>query len=399
MLNVQLTKEEQHVEKLLTRIRIAKEAGRFKELRHWTGAYLNSFDARLAAVQRANQRRKLNDRLDTATVLKIAASLDAWKGTDEPVLVHRKPKASNPGSYRTYMAFGIENRALQYLVLPLLEQVSDVAPNHYTVRGGTHAAIKHVVKAMSTGPVWAVEIDVVDCYPSFDGKKLKDLLSIPKEVSEHVVISEYLNLKGGNIAKVIKYGPFGPAGSPEASTTLEGTLAAARQGIPQGSAVSPLIAETTLAIALREVPKLGDIVAYGDNCLLVAKEASNMVTMTEALETAFKAHPVGLLQPKRRLFHPGEPVDFLGHRLIPQPGGKIRIEPSQENWEKFERKMMRQLKYLKYEKLSAAARFRAQQKAKRYVRSWMAAFCLCDGIGLHEKYWLKRIADASSPAA
>jgi hypothetical protein len=316
------------------------------------------------------------------------------------VLVRLKKKASNPDSFRTYMAFGIENKALQYLVLRLLEQIADIAPYQFMLRGGgSHAAIKHVVKAMSTGPVWAVEIDVVDCYPSFDGKKLKDLLPIPKEVSEHVLISEHLNLKGGNVAAITKSGPFGPAGNPEASTTLKGTLAAARRGIPQGSAASPFIAETMLAIALREVPNLGDIVVYGDNCLLMAKKESDVVTMMEALETALQAHPVGLLTPKRKLFHPGEPVDFLGHRLIPQPGGKIRIEPSQENCEEFERTIKRQLNYLKYEKLSAAARFRAQQKAKRYVRSWMAAFCLCDEIGLREKHWLKRIAAASSSAA
>jgi hypothetical protein len=398
MLNIQPTKEEIHVGKLLKQVRIAKELGQLKKFRHWAGAYLNSFDAKLAAVQRANRRRKLGDRLDTATERNTAAGLDPWQGTHEPVLVHRKPKTSNPDSFRTYMAFGIQNKALQYLVLPLLEQVACIAPYQYTVRGGLHASIKHLVKAMSTGPVWAVEIDVVDCYPSFDGKKLKDLLPIPTEVTEYVLISEHLNLKGGNLAGITKSGPFGPAGGPKASMTLEETLAAARRGIPQGSAVSPFIAETTLAIALREVPKLGDVAAYGDNCRLLAKKESDMVTMMKALESALKAHPVGLLTPKCKRFRPGEAVKSLGHCLTPQSGGKIRIEPSQENWEKFERKMKKQLNRLKYEKLSAAARFRAEQKAKRDVRSWMAAFCLCDEIGLHEKHWLKRIAKASSAA-
>jgi len=398
MLNIQPTKEEEHVEKVLKRIRVAHELGRHKERRHWTLAYLNSFHARLAAVQRANRRRKLNDRLDTATVRAIAAGLDAWSGTDEPVLVHRKLKTSTPDSFRTYMAFGIENKALQYLVLRLLEQVAVVSPCQYSVMGGgTHAAIKHLVKAMNTGPLWAVEVDVVDCYPSFDGKKLKDLLPIPKEVTESVLISEYLNLKGGILAGITKSGPFGPADGPKASMTLEGTLAAARQGIPQGSAVSPLIAETMLALALSEVPKLGDVVAFGDNCLLMAKEANDMVTMTEALETAFQAHPVGLLKPKRRLFEPGEPVEFLSHRLIPQPSGKPRIDPSKKAQDKFERKMMRQLARLKYKKMSADARLRAQREARRCVQSWTrGAFWLCDGIWQYETYWLSRISKASA---
>jgi hypothetical protein len=89
---------------------------------------------------------------------------------------------------------------------------------------------------MSTGPVWAIELDVNDCYPSFDGKKLASFLAsqllVPKEVSERVLISEYLNLKGGNISYY-----FGPAGDdPGLPEELEKTLADARQRIPQGSA-------------------------------------------------------------------------------------------------------------------------------------------------------------------
>jgi hypothetical protein len=50
-----------------------------------------------------------------------------------------------------------------------------------------------------------------DCYPSFDGKKLKDLLLIPKEVAENVLTTKHLNLKGGNLANINKSEPFGPA--------------------------------------------------------------------------------------------------------------------------------------------------------------------------------------------
>ena len=157
------------------------------------------------------------------------------------MLVHQKLKSFDPKLYRTYTAFGIENRALQYLVLRLLEQVADVTPYQYTVWGGIHAAIKRVKKVMSIRPVWAIELDVVNCYPSFDAKKLTDLLPVPKEVSEHVLIAEHLNLKGGNIKEINvkgvkdvgKLGLFGPADTSKA-LTLEGVLAAARRGISPG---------------------------------------------------------------------------------------------------------------------------------------------------------------------
>jgi N-terminal domain of reverse transcriptase len=384
-------KSEEHVEKLLSRIRVAKERGQVKKLRHWACVYLDSFAPKLVAVQRVNLRRKIKNRLDQASVRMIAAGLDPRKGTDEVVLVHQKLKSNDPKLYRTYMAFGIENRALQYLALRLLEQIADVTPYQYTVRGGIHAAIKQVAKVMSTGPVWAVELDVVDCYPSFDGKKLTDLLPLPKEVSERVLISAHLNLKGGNIrvGKVKgvkkgngvkgvkgmgKMGLFGPAGASKASK-LEEVLAAARQGIPQGSATSSLIAEISL---------------------LMAKEESDVVSMLKALEAAFKSHPVGLLTPKLKVFHPGQPIEFLGHRLIPQAGGKVRIEPSEKNRDKFQATMGRRLKRLKYEKLSANARLEAQRKAKRSVQSWTGAFQLCNDMAHYEQYWLKKI-DSVSP--
>jgi hypothetical protein len=400
MLNIQLTKEEEHVAKLLKRIRVANELGQLKKLRYWTRVYLESLHAKYASVQRANGQRKIANRLDDPSVRAVAARLNAWKGTEETVLVHAKKKSSNPTSFRTYMAFGIENRALQYLVLRLLGQLADVAPYQYTVNGGLHAAIRHVAKAMSAGPIWAVEVDVVDCFPSFDGKKLKGLLPVPEEVSDHVLISEHFNLKGGgSISNVVKSGPFGPTGDPKASTTLEDKLVEARRGIPQGSAVSPLIAETMLAIALREVPDLGDKVGYGDNILLMAKEEGDMATMLQALESALQAHPVGLLKPKLKLFLRGERVEFLGHYLTPQSGGKIRIEPSEKNRQKFERMMRRQFNRLRYEKLSGTARLEAQQNAKRYVQSWAAAFSLCDGIGDYRAFWLKKVAKASPALA
>lgn len=389
-------KEEEHVEQLLKRIRVAKELGHGKKLEHWVCVYLNSYSAKYLAVRRANGQMKLDRRLKKAELEAIAGRIDAWKGTDEEVLVHLKRKPSNPYDFRIYMAFGIENRALQYLVLKPLEILADLVPYQYTIRGGVPAAIKHVVMAMSDGPVWAIELDVNDCYPSFDGNKLASLLPLPKEVSEHVLISKYLHHVGGNIAY-----HFGSTGDddPGDPISLEETLVAARQGIPQGSASSPLIAETMLAMALREVPDLGAKVAYGDNMLLMAKEEGDVVTMMKALWSALEAHPVGLLRPKLKVFEPGQPVEFLGHNLTPKAGGKIRIDPSPKNKEKFAAIMVAKLNYLQFAKLTPKVRVREYGELKHYVRSWTAAFSLCDGIGDCRTYWLKKISKAWPLAA
>ncbi len=82
------------------------------------------------------------------------------------------------------MEFGLENKALQYLVLIVLKVVADLHPHQFgTGNGGPHAAIKHIAQAMKDGFVWTIEIDIENCFASFDGKKIIDLLPIPKEVN------------------------------------------------------------------------------------------------------------------------------------------------------------------------------------------------------------------------
>jgi hypothetical protein len=86
-----------HLEVLLRGVR---EASRFNEMAYRIRKYLGSFDARLHATLEAYDAMKREDRPDPAELPSIAKSLDAWKGTEEPALVHRIPKDS-PGQYRT----------------------------------------------------------------------------------------------------------------------------------------------------------------------------------------------------------------------------------------------------------------------------------------------------------
>jgi hypothetical protein len=371
-----------HVAKLLRRIRLAKELGNFKDVNRCVHDYFKSHHAKCLAVHRANRQLKL---LDESELPAIAERLDPRKGTDEEVLVHRKRKSSNPDEYRIFMDFGIENRALQYLVLLPLEILADIAPYQYTIRGGMKAAIMHVAKVLSvSAPLCAIEHDVTDCYPSFNGKQLPNLIPLPKEVTNRVIIAEYLHLVPDDIISCL-----GPTG--------EKTLVDARRGIPQGSAVSSIIAEIMLAIALREIPDgVGDRAAYGDNCLVMAKTESDAVTMIKALGAALEAHPAGQFRPKIKVFPQGQPIEFLGHSFTRKAGGGVCIEPSAENLKDFEWTMS---KLNRFGKLGSNSRTLLWRDLRRYVQSWSAAFSLCDNIDAHRDFWLKRIDEAySSPA-
>lgn len=101
--------------------------------------------------------------------------------------VNIEPKDN--GDYRIVMDFGLANRALQHLVLPLVCAGADLHAHQYGTRGGgTHAAISHVRNMLMEGYGYAVEIDVANCFGSFDEKRVPGLLSIPEEVTKRTVI-------------------------------------------------------------------------------------------------------------------------------------------------------------------------------------------------------------------
>jgi hypothetical protein len=271
-----------------------------------------------------------------------------------------------------------------------------------------HAAIKHVAQAMKDGHLWAVEIDIENCFPSFDEGKVADLLPFPKEVTEQVLLARNLNLVPGNLLDLLGGEPGGvddvPYGSshapqfgPACGLGILGAkvLAEARQGIPQGSAASPLLAETLLALPLKQLPSMGQVFAYVDNFLIMAKSEDDAVSMAKALGCALQAHSAGPLRPKMKgRFHAGQPIDFLGHRLTAHHG-TVLIEPSPLKQQEFEAKVKTGLACVKGKSLSLTARARTIQELRKYVRSWTAAFKLWPQAEMHRKHWLTKIADCN----
>jgi hypothetical protein len=395
-----------HVRAMLHDVRSAHLAGKHKKAKHRIQRYLNSNDARLVATERARRAMKPHWSFPKALVRSIASGLDPWAGTTEEVRVNMIPKGDS-GDYRLTMDFGPETRALQYLLLPLLREIAGLHFHQFgTGNGGSHAAIKHIAQAMKDGHLWAVEIDIENCFPSFDGDKVADLLPFPKEVTEQVLLARNLNLVPGNLLDLLggvsggvhdaPYGSshaphFGPAGG--LGIFGAKVLAEARRGIPQGSAASPLLAEMLLALPLKQLPNLGQVFGYLDNFLVMAKSEDDAVSMAKALGCALEAHPAGPLRPKiKAVFRAGEPIDFLGHRLTMHQG-TILIEPSPPNRQEFDAKVKTDLACVKGKSLSPTARARKIQELRKYVRSWTAAFKLWPQAEIRRKHWLAKIAD------
>ncbi len=181
-----------HLEAMLTRIRKAHKAGNRRLLRHLIRQYLTSYDARLAATRLARGRMRWDRRPRKDQVKSIAENLNPYQGTQEEVRLILIPKG--PGKFRPTLDFGIENRALQYLVLSVLYAIAELHPRQFATRGGVPGAITEVVKAIKAGDLHAREIDIKDFYPSLDGNKLVELIPIPRKVIARVLTSEHLTI-------------------------------------------------------------------------------------------------------------------------------------------------------------------------------------------------------------
>jgi len=115
-----------HILLMLKRIRDARKAGRWWETQQLTRQYLTSYEARLAATCRASDKMKPGRRPPKEQLPAIASSLNPFKGSQEEVSLIFKRKRSNPNEFRVTLDFGIENRALQYLVLSVLYVIADL---------------------------------------------------------------------------------------------------------------------------------------------------------------------------------------------------------------------------------------------------------------------------------
>ena len=181
---------------LLRPIREASRAGKWKKADWQTVHFLRSFEAKQLAVRLAYKAMPPLARPNAGELDAFAADMDPWRGSVEAVFVNIQRKLNDPDDFRHVMIFGIENRALQYLLVLALRARAELHPSQHGLRG-THEAIKVVRRAMSDGYVWATEHDIKDFYPSINGKEVPNFLPLPKKVTKQVLIGEHLNLKAG----------------------------------------------------------------------------------------------------------------------------------------------------------------------------------------------------------
>jgi len=376
-----------HTAKFLARVAANQKAGKTKFVRHMAVGYLRSHHARLLAAQQAYYALDRDDRPTLKQVAEIIKSVDAWQKSNEQVVVTAKWK-DNGDLKRAISNFGFEHRTRQYLVADFLKSIALLHLNQYGTRGGVPAAIDRVSELLRAGYVWTVELDIANCFPSFEGKNLHHFLPLPEKVIAHSIMGDTLNVVPGD--NLLYH--FGPAEDDPGNLVAMGEiLAVARRGLPQGSAASSIVAEMLIAVPLKTLSGVGVVPSYADNMLVMAKSEEEACSMSLALLSAFQAHPVGHLTPTlKSTSGPGQWVHFLGHRLRID-GQVVQVVPSLKNEAKFAKRIKAGLKSVRNTHLPGYVRRARARRLQRDIKSWTGNFSRCDGMKERKKHWLGKL--------
>lgn len=363
--------------KLLKAISSAHKSCQMIQANWFTNKYFNSWSAKYVAVARAYRELPNHRKESGMDLCEIASRIDPFQGTSEPVTLHYKPKQSDD-DFRPIMDFGVENMALQYLTLRILEVRSDLYPFQYGTRKGVSAACQEVLSNLNAGFGYTAELDIRDCFPSVGVKVLSDHLPIPKKVTDRVISSQHLTLTLGNFKHCL-VDPLDGEDIIDVSDPLYiQTIEEGRQGIPQGSATSSFVAEMIFAPMLSGLPECGRVIAYLDNFLIMGKTKDDVLSMIFSLEEALLSHPVGPFVSRVVSNTPPEKnFNFLGYEFY-KKGAAYKARPSASNLSQFSYNFDGELDRIENGKLSIIVWKKKARDLKRYVRSWVASFSLWD---------------------
>lgn len=314
-----------------------------------------------------------------ADCLNVVENLNFFAASPEEakVLAVKKPS----GNYRPVIAFGLEHKVAQKILREVLSAHHTRKCFQFTSKG-IHAAIEAARDHIGEGYVWYAHLDIKEFYSNFRVDELLQDAALGGKLPNKV-LANYVhghNLKMSESVRVI-------GGDELPSPKLTSLVHQARRGIPQGSSLSPLVAEMMVSQMVIDLPLGVRLTNYADNFLLLAKTKAELEQSVVELEAAIKELPGGhfKLKDEGSGCLEADPLEFLGHVLCAGSAGP-RVVVSAPNHDRFYGELVQ------FDRCSgpyAAAANETSLEALRvrlailynYLISWKAAFRLCDNAG------------------
>jgi group II intron reverse transcriptase/maturase len=209
----------------------------------------------------------------------------------------------------------VEDRVVHRAVAKVLYGVfeDEFGPDCYAYVKGRNAleAVERVQREAGAGKRWVVETDVKKFFDTIDRKALADKLA------ERIADGSLLRL----VSAIVRSGVLCEVDENEA-------------GVPQGSPLSPLLANIYLAGFDRRIGSRWTLIRYADDLVVMCRTREEAERAKDEVEAALRDEGLSMKPEKTRVVHMNEGVEFLGYRLT-----SWKAEPSAKSVKRFKEKV------------------------------------------------------------
>ena len=204
-----------------------------------------------------------------------------------------KPDGRKRGLAISCVEDRVVHAAIAIVLYPMFEDMFGEACFAYVQGKNAQQAVARVANLGHKGKAWVVETDVASFFDTIDRRR-----AIAK-LAERIADGSFLRLVGA----IIRSGVLG-------ETTGEDA-----EGIPQGSPLSPLLANIYLAEFDREVGKRWGLTRFADDLVVSCASREEAEAARAEVESALKKEGLAMKPEKTRVVSLEEGIDFLGYRI------------------------------------------------------------------------------------